>query len=231
MSIIITPGETALINAFATAEIKITIPKENLDVGDVHITKNERIVYIFERKAKGDLAASINDGRYREQKSRLIETGVPRKNIIYIIEQLNKPRNAAEDKKVWSAICNTTHRDGFAVFQTKSIHDTVTYLAGMAAAVQKIDGTESISEDVNVNIKKRQVSSNEWFKYALTLVPGCSVSIANVITEKYKTISELVKTIEDSSTECLADLRHGSSKRRVGKKLSTKICDLIVNNY
>ena len=89
MSIIITPGEKTLLEEFNNR--KITIITENLLVGDAHI-RNEKgeLVYIFERKAKSDLEASIKDGRYHEQKNRLIETGLCRKQIVYVIEQLTK---------------------------------------------------------------------------------------------------------------------------------------------
>ena len=86
MSIIITPGETKLIEAFKDQNYNVII--ENLLVGDIHIRKDDKTVYILERKAGSDLDASIKDGRYKEQKSRLFETGIPRKNIIYIIEKL-----------------------------------------------------------------------------------------------------------------------------------------------
>ena len=192
MSIVVTPGETVLIDAFQKANTEITI--ENLLVGDVHIRKGDQTMYIFERKAKGDLDASIKDGRYHEQKSRLLDTGVPRKNIVYIIEQLAKPCNAASHKRVWSAICNTQHRDGFTVFQTKNIAETVDYLVAMTASVNKFEAIEDSNptDEVNIHIKKRQVTQEEWFKYSLALVPKCSLSIAKVITSKYPNMTALI---------------------------------------
>jgi len=231
MSIVITPGEVALIEAFASAGVEVIT--ENLLVGDAHIRKGDQTVYIFERKAKGDLDASIKDGRYREQKSRLLETGVPRKNIIYIIEQLTKPRGAAAHKRVWSAICNSQHRDGFGVFQTKNTADTVDYLVAMAHSIEQFDAIKdsSVSSEVNVNIKKRQVASKDWFKYTLTLIPKCSLGIAEVITNEYSTMTKLMTAIEESGETCLGNLKHGASQRRIGDKLSTEICETIINNY
>ena len=231
MSIVVTPGEIALIDAFKVRIVELTI--ENLLVGDVHLRKEDRTVYIFERKAKGDLDASIKDGRYREQKSRLIETGLPRKNIVYVIEQLSNPRGPAAHKRVWSAICNSQHRDGFTVFQTKNANDTVDYLVGMAATVEKFSGIEdsNSSKEVNVNIKKRQVAVEEWFSYSLTLIPKVSLSIAKVITTVYPDMTSLITAIESDGMDCLADLKHGKTQRRIGKKLSEKVCDTVVNSY
>ena len=224
--IIVTPGETALIEAFKGRSI--SIETENLLVGDIHIRKGDTTVYIFERKAKGDLDASIKDGRYREQKNRLIETGVPRKNIIYLIEQLTRP-----NVRVWSAMCNSQHRDGFSVFQTKNVGDTVNYLVGMRDSVSKFKGGETVvdSENINIQIKKKQVSSNDWFKYSLTLIPRVSLGVAEVIVYEYPGIRDLVTAIKEEGPKCLEGLRHGESKRRVGKILSEQICKTIIENY
>ena len=231
MAIVVTPGETVLIDALQKATVQITI--ENLLVGDIHIRKGDQTVYIFERKAKGDLDASIKDGRYHEQKSRLLETGIPRKNIVYIIEQLAKPRNDAAHKRVWSAICNTQHRDGFTVFQTKNVADTVDYLVSMATSVNKFEAIEDSNpiDEVNINIKKRQVTQEEWFKYSLTLVPKCSLNIAKVITSKYPNMTSLISAIELEGMVCLSNFKHGNSQRRIGKKLSEEICAVVLNNY
>ena len=45
---------------------------ENLELGDIIFKYNNEIVLIIERKTLSDLAASIKDGRYNEQKKRLL---------------------------------------------------------------------------------------------------------------------------------------------------------------
>lgn len=232
MSIVVTPGETTIIKAFNDAGIEIET--KNLLIGDIHICKDGKPVYIFERKAKGDLDASIKDGRYREQKSRLIESGLPRKNIVYIIEQLSKPRGPSGPQRIWSSMCNSQHRDGFTVFKTKNPAETVEYIAGMLRSVEKFDikpEEETHDTTVNVNIKKRQVASEDWFTYSLTLIPKCSLNIARIITEKYPTLTVLVEEIKTNGDDCLANLRHGNTNRRLGKKLSQEICKTIIENY
>ena len=66
--------ETDLIDEFDESEITI----KQLDIGDIIIEN-----YLIERKTISDLAASIKDGRLREQKYRMKELN---KKIIYIIE-------------------------------------------------------------------------------------------------------------------------------------------------
>ena len=61
---------------------------ESLPVGDVIISSTDETVRIvFERKTLLDLAASIRDGRYKEQSHRLQAIpGVHCHNVVYIIE-------------------------------------------------------------------------------------------------------------------------------------------------
>ena len=52
---------------------KINVNYEQLSIGDILIKKDDKILYIFERKTCDDLLSNITDGRYREQKYRLLE--------------------------------------------------------------------------------------------------------------------------------------------------------------
>ena len=65
----------------------ITLQSENLPLGDIIICEDngsEKI--ILERKTLQDLAASIRDGRYKEQSFRLNECNLHNHNIMYLIE-------------------------------------------------------------------------------------------------------------------------------------------------
>ena len=192
MSIIVTPGEKTIIQEFENADIPITI--KNLHVGDIHIEKDGVPVYIFERKAKGDLDASIKDGRYHEQKERLIKTGLPRRQIVYLIEQMTKPRPGPSHTRLWSSICHSMHRDGFTVFATKNPKETVDYILAMKRAIDKFpvyskDAEEPEREQrITLDIKKRQVTPAEWVEYSLMLIPGVSTNIAKSIVNEYPTL-------------------------------------------
>lgn len=258
MDIIITPTETDLIQAFRDRNIKYST--ENLLVGDAHVRYDGVTIYIFERKAKNDLDASIKDGRYAEQKSRLLQTNLPTKNIIYVIENLPKMRDQSTYTRVWSAMCNSQHRDGFTVFQTKTTDETAQYISSIGQSVQKFgpklhllvpstvspspaDTPMSLSSPspqiavaaattpaaaagdpkVFINIKKNHVTSENIFKYILTLIPRCSESVADAIISMYPTMTVLLDAFKKHGEYCLADLKHGACQRRIGTKLSQQI--------
>ena len=56
----------------------------SLDLGDIVIQNGDDAI-VIERKTIADLAASIQDGRHREQKARLIDN-YPQSRIVFLIE-------------------------------------------------------------------------------------------------------------------------------------------------
>ena len=58
-------------------ENKIQFSKENLDLGDIIFKKNGKMVILIERKTFSDLSSSIKDGRYKEQKNRILNSISP----------------------------------------------------------------------------------------------------------------------------------------------------------
>lgn len=77
-----------------------------------------------------DLAASIKDGRFHEQKFRLRRSGI--KNVIYLVEQYGNNVNLGLPLESLSqALANTRLIDNFTVHITKSLAYTVRFLSMM----------------------------------------------------------------------------------------------------
>lgn len=110
---------------------KVNLKVENLDLGDIIIKKNEKIILIIERKTLQDLYSSINDGRYKEQKVRL-KSNFEDHQIVYIIEDsntkfINKKFNNVQSI-IDGAILNSVFRDNIKVLRTKSVDETIIYI-------------------------------------------------------------------------------------------------------
>jgi len=106
----------------------------------------ERKYIIIERKTIDDLAASIIDGRYREQKHRLMATSIAEKcDILYIIEgvlssskNFTNTRGSSKNSSpieriigpnvIFGAIISTMMRDGIKIVQTKNPETTVDFI-------------------------------------------------------------------------------------------------------
>ena len=98
----------------------------HLPVGDIWIGLNADNGLIIERKSVADLEASIIDGRYREQRSRLLAYATEKKaHAVYIIEGSMRRRNERLKKPaLMKHLTRLSLRYHVAVFQTESLDET-----------------------------------------------------------------------------------------------------------
>jgi crossover junction endonuclease MUS81 len=129
--IIIDTREAKLIDLFTTNNIEITV--SNLAIGDVilkHSLEAETFEVIIERKCVQDMVASIKDGRYKEQKIRLLaEVNNASKErhirISYLIEGTPAELRAPPDKTMLSgSIISSIFRDGIPTLRTYNLQET-----------------------------------------------------------------------------------------------------------
>jgi ERCC4-type nuclease len=129
------------------------IKSERLPLGDIilHDPTGQgqgRDIVLFERKSLNDLAASIQDGRYKEQSFRLIEnataTGFHTHNIVYIIEgdieQYESKRNKNNritKTALQSAMVSLLYYKGFSVVRTMNLGETADFILHFADKVAK----------------------------------------------------------------------------------------------
>ncbi|KAK9741951.1 hypothetical protein RND81_03G139300 [Saponaria officinalis] len=109
-------------------EFKIEIQVRRLPVGDgIWIARHKQLHteyvldFIVERKNVDDLRSSIRDNRYKEQKLRLLRTGI--KKIIYLVEGDPNLCEAADSIK--TACFTTELLEGFDVQRTSGLSDTL----------------------------------------------------------------------------------------------------------
>lgn len=233
MNLIIDNRERDLIDYWQKND-KIEIKTKNLDLGDIIIENNNKELLVIERKTIKDLAISIKDGRYKEQKERLI--GYYVKNgikVLYLLE------GKIEDKgkiagipysTIKSSIISTMLRDGIFVYCSRNLVDTFEFISRVFAKYQKNDIIPQNNDDSGdylekIKLRKKDNKNDaDSMIFMLCQVPRMSISAAKCIREKYATIRDLILAYEES-TDCeglLADIRI-SDKRRLGKVASVKI--------
>lgn len=203
-----------------------------LDIGDFHITYDNNLLYVIERKTAADLIASIKDGRYREQKLRLesIESLQSRKQIIYIIECTNTP----EANTVQTCIFNMQLVSGYSVFVTPDKSGTVTLLKSLIDKLndniekytnfqKRISSSNTYCTTGGIKVqKKRNVDSMFVLITMLSSIPGISPKMADVIIKTLQCnnildFSEKIKNI--NSTALLKDIKANNPSLRIGEKL------------
>ena len=205
--------------SLATTVIATTnheIKSERLPLGDIilhdptHRQGLGRDIVIFERKTLNDLAASIRDGRYKEQSFRLIETaaasGFHTHNIVYIIEgdlaRYDERHSRITKTALQSAMVSLLYYKGFSVIRTMNLGETADFILHFADKVAKesADGTKPAYDDeaattaaaaqayseVSAKKEKRDYITRENIgEIMLAQVPGVSAKMAAAILAKY----------------------------------------------
>ena len=172
-----------------------------------------RDIVIFERKTLADLAASIRDGRYKEQSFRLIETaaatGFHTHNIVYIIEgdlaRYDERHSRITKTALQSAMVSLLYYKGFSVVRTMNVGETAELILNFADKVAKesADGmkpayhdeaststtatpTAQAYSEVSAKKEKRDYITRENIgEIMLAQVPGVSAKMAAAILAKY----------------------------------------------
>lgn len=121
---------------------KIKMVSENIPLGDIILYDDagqEKV--IIERKSLADLAASIRDGRYKEQSFRLNQCTLHNHQIYYLIEgdlRFYKPYKGLPDKKaLLSAMVSMSYFKGFSLFRTTSLEETAEWILNFALKLDK----------------------------------------------------------------------------------------------
>jgi ERCC4-type nuclease len=238
LKIIIDSRETNLYNNIIERDLdkytdKITIIKQQLEIGDIHIEIDD-LIYVFERKTMNDLLSSVKDSRYKEQKSRLLSNY---KNIGYIIEgtDIIASNNAHNQNLLTSIYFNSSYRDNIKVFFTKNINDTITFLLLLSTKI--IDKPQNFIETVKTEpdydyidickIKSKKsdnIDKETCYLLQLSQIPNISKQIAKNIKDVYPTMKILLNTLETSEnpSELLMQIPN------IGKQKANKIIEYLL---
>jgi len=123
-----------LIKSKSPTEFKIPYSTENLQIGDIiikHTLDNITYSLIIERKCVTDMIASIKDGRYKEQKIRLLAelANSPNTIITYLLEGSSTELRLQQDKTMFNgSIISSTFRDKIPIIRTYSLAETLEIL-------------------------------------------------------------------------------------------------------
>lgn len=219
--------------------INVAYERRNLDTGDLAIYDGDQVVAVFERKTCSDMAASINDGRYREQKMRLLNTDCRWKG--YILEGTypdngitfpshGKKRNVAKTT-YYSIIAGLSLRDGLLVYTTSNTLETAKLIGQVIRKLPEYNrtiGTSSNYEQELIKsvstVRKENMTPDVCYLAQLCQIPGISHRIASCIKNKYGNMTELLNMQETD----LSQINIGD--RRLGKVLASRIIEYMKPN-
>jgi ERCC4-type nuclease len=225
---------------------------EMLEIGDILFREDLETMLVIERKSVNDLKASICDGRGREQKARLMNSGLSHSRIMYLIEgklsmALDSKVSGVAVSTLVGSLINTQLRDGLKVYKTSSLDETANFVHRLLEKL-KSDGSKYFKTDVksidDVNYactlktrKRDNVTPSIWFISQLSMIPQVTELIAVEITKVFPTVVSLVKAYEESSVDdqkkLLSDITYpikNDKVRRIGIKISERIFNLFYGN-
>jgi len=226
--------ERELIKLFE--EHSITHTSKSLDIGDVLITdENEKVYCIIERKSIKDLNASLKDGRYKEQKHRLMNN-FNKKNILYILEDYNA-FESLNDKKIESAVIHSIFRDEIKFMFSRSTKDTYYTIVSILERVVKYPQyfeASAMSEHeqkpyFNMTTIKKSANDdkNSVHKQMFCQIPGISEQTATSLCEHYGGLNNMILSFQNKDKEELSS--EMNTIKVNNRKISKRVVENILN--
>jgi ERCC4-type nuclease len=239
--------ENEIVKAIKINGEEISIKITNLPIADFIITEdihdNTTIKLAIERKSINDLYSSIIDGRFREQKSRLLDSLGDSNKICYLIEgSSSKLITTKKVNMIRGSIVNLIFKHQYSVITTQNKIDTFDHILLLYKKYKngEFQITNQPSENTVKLIRKCENLENSKLLNQLCLIPGISPPIANAIIlwlqDKgkvcIKTIIDLYNKNESGASAqgdselLFTEIIISSNEKRVrkvGKALSKKI--------
>jgi len=212
-----------------------TWPIRMLPVGDIWIGLSGEEIgpggIVIERKSIDDFEASIKDGRYREQRTRL--TGYCKERQarpLYILEGMMDRLWGTLGKETLEKYRNRLLiRYGIAVIHTDSLEDTAR-ICKMLSDQMEADRTVFLETDAaalsyssTVSVTKKGNRENPE-NFALCALQGCPGVSAAVATAVLKGLGGTFTGVWNAAEEDIAAVQIGSGgKRRVGPTVAKRL--------
>lgn len=226
MSIVLDTREHGLIGLFPDT------PTQQLPVGDCWIKQHpqpeEAPTLVIERKTTADFEASFLDGRYREQRTRLLAYCAEHKaKALYILEGgLDGRKRSLERPALQKLVHRLILRYGVAVLYTKSLEDTAETIKLLSSQLKDdskvFEGEQLSYTDVMHTTKKANKDDPKAFACgSLQGCPGISAKSAAAIWESVGSWQTLL-TIDEKS---LSDIKVG--ERRLGPAVAKRLWALL----
>jgi crossover junction endonuclease MUS81 len=223
---------------------------ENLDIGDIQFLdlKTKEVVIVIERKTLSDLSASIKDGRYKEQKNRMIHSLHESVRKIVLLEGTNLEDFSLSIGTLNSVIINTMIRDNIHIYWSKSYDDTIEFIENIILQLAKYyenlkkeivyHEKKEANHDFSISVKKKEnITPMICFRNMLCQIPGISLKISEILCNKYQnmnhfleTMKELTNNNQEEIIKMIGNEKYGTNNKRIGDKTAEKIYTFLFTN-
>ncbi len=192
-----------------------------LGVGDFLWIKGERILnYVVERKAGTDFTSSIFDGRYREQKRRLRESGL---EVYYIIENL---KYDLTNIKLIEYCMIEIRIDQFILIETDNIVETGNIINLLNEKVKKEQSQTELSYGSFIEESSKRLTTHDVLLYFFLGIRGLNKEKSIALADHFGTMNNFCESLENTNAlDILSNFKVNNKK--IGNKLASKIIEML----
>jgi ERCC4-type nuclease len=187
---------------------------------------------IIERKSIKDLEASILDGRYREQRGRILSYCQENKTQpMYILEgSLSSSTGRLQKKAIMKFINRLIFHYQIPVQQTQSVQETAELVRAIIEqwkedpnSLQRTTELVKVTDGIHVH-KKANASDHKQFAIScLAQCPGVSVKMAEVLITHFGSL----KGVIEAPVKDIESVKVGT--RKVGPVVSKRLSEILNN--
>lgn len=204
---------------------------------------------VVERKGAADLAASIKDGRWREQVARMRKWCPANGRCFVVVEGLGGPGlgdgeliNGVRAGSLRSALLGAA-LSGIHVHHTADAAGTAAFLVraaakmGAAAARRgRAEHTAAAAATLAAAVAAMPRRAEDWSPRALaeaqlSLVPGVSLGVAAKVLGAHDTLEAWLRSLPQgrgAAVEAISQVRCGRAGRRLGPKVGGRLAELLL---
>jgi len=230
--------EQDLIRILGTSEFQV----KQLPVGDIWIGITEETSateapkeitnggLIIERKSIRDLEASIVDGRYREQRGRILSYCQEHKTQpLYILEgSLDSGTGRLQKKAIMKFINRLIFHYQIPVMQTDSLSETAELIQALVEQwkddpknLQRTTELVKVTDGIHIQKKVNAGDNRQFSITCLAQCPGVSVKMAEVLIETFGSL----KGVMDAPVKDIENVKVGT--RKIGPVVSKRLSDIL----
>lgn len=249
MELIIDNREGSLISTIRQHYVDLSFSVQSLDLADIEIRGTNEQRFLIERKSIKDLAASLNDGRFKDQKDRLM--GVlerePKTAIAYIVEggmrgdDYERIHGRVTLGMLRTLLITIQFKYRIPIIFTTNVRDTAIWTRRFCANLAKKPdfcpvgsgsnaGCSSYKTLMPAPVRNRASDPKSIAIAMLTSISGVSHKIANEIVHQTTDPRNIgfFQVIRENDRESFAGILDNVriSGRRVSKKARDGLCDV-----
>lgn len=204
-----------------------------IQMGDFIWTAGEYVLdFIVERKCGSDLCSSLTDGRFNEQKNRMMACNIGR--IFYIVENLKESDMEKVGKVYVSMMLLSLKCNKITVIETEDINETcrvIEMIDGFVKSDYKKYGDKSnmlrMDEYVEKGTKKKVGSVKDIFRQFMASVHGVNGNMASLMANRYGSFRGFVEMCKENGIENELKATEKEENVKFGKNVSRVISELI----